>query len=167
MGEDVEVEKDDAKQDSTSTASTEEVVPSKPKRGRKPTRPPPAVVEDSGSEVEQSKPEASTRASRSTPTREKQKPSTPTRGGGKVPTGVPRGGNRSSGRSGGRFNLSSTVVDDEEDPYAFKEPEVVVENVKNEKAAPIPITTTPVSASGKKAKSEERSISGPSASGAL
>ena len=159
--EDVEIEKDDAKQDSTSTASTEEVVPSKPKRGRKPTRPPPAVVEDSGSEMEQSKPEASTRASRSTPTREKQKPSTPTRGGGKVGTGVPRGGNRSSGRSGGRFNLSNTVVDDEEDPYAFKEPEVVVENVKSEKAAPIPTTPTPASSSGKKAKSEERSISGP------
>ena len=133
--EDVEVEKDDAKHDSNSTASNEEVsVPSKPKRGRKPNRPP--IVEDSGSEVEDKalKTEtSSTRSSRSTPTREKgqQKPVTPSRIGGErgnksIITG-PRGGNRSSGR----FNINtSTVEDDPEDPYAFKEPENVVENAE-------------------------------------
>ena len=150
--EDVEVEKDDAKQESRagSAASTEDVAPTKPKRGRKPTRP--AVVEDSGSEVEQSKTEANTRSSRYTPTREKQqqRASTP-RGGGKINSGA---SSRGSSRSSGRFNASNAAAEEEEDPYAFKEPENV-EIAKIEKS-----TSSGDKAIGKKIKSEDRSNGG-------
>jgi hypothetical protein len=144
--EDVEVEKEDIKPllvvaeehpASIVLPASEEVTPVKGKRGRK------AIVksEDSGSEVDVNKVAveaaasplgASTRSVRGTPTRDKQPPAAPTAPspmiiakqvsttpkGKQPPT---RGGSRSSSRVVATASVAS--AEDEEDPYAFKEPE--------------------------------------------
>jgi hypothetical protein len=146
--EDVEVEKEDIKPllvvaeehpAAIVLPASEEVTPVKGKRGRK------AIVKskDSGSELDVNKVAveaaasplgASTRSVAGTPTRDKQPPAAPvapvapspmiiakqvltTPKGKQPPT---RGGSRSSSRVVATASVAS--AEDEEDPYAFKEP---------------------------------------------